>query len=314
MKAVNVRTLRNGSLAAFAVAILAGCDLFGGSQVTFDSPDQASDALIAAAASGDTSALLRILGDDAAPLVESGDSVDDGAVRDEFIAKYNAAHRWVSEDASVSTLLVGDDDWPFAFPLVSEAGRWRFDTTNGVEEILNRRIGENELAAIQASLAYVDAQREYYWWNPEGAPLLHYARNLVSSPNSKDGLYWDAGPDETPSPLGELFAAARAEGYLTENSVRPAPFHGYYFHMLTSQGSHAAGGAYDYVIGDRLVGGFGLVAYPSERGSTGVMTFIVNHDGVVFSKDLGEDTDKLAGEMTVFDPDESWKREDVEAL
>jgi hypothetical protein len=311
---MNVRTLRSGAAATLAVALIAGCDLFGGSQATYDSPDKASDALIAAAVSGETRALLRVLGEEARPVVESGDAVDDATTRDEFIAKYNAAHRWVGEDADVSTLLVGDDDWPFPFPLVNEDGRWRFDTASGIEEVLNRRIGENELAAIQASLAYVDAQREYYWWNPEGAPLLHYARNLVSTPNRKDGLYWEAGGDETPSPLGALFAAARAEGYLAEDSPRPAPYHGYYFHMLTAQGEHAAGGAYDYVVGDRMIGGFGLVAYPAERGSTGVMTFIVNHDGVVFSKDLGPETAKLAAEMKVFDPDDSWKREEIEPL
>jgi hypothetical protein len=304
------RRLRGGALVAIVGAALAGCDLFGG-QATYESPDEAGEALLAAAASGETPALLRVLGAEAEPVVESGDPIDDAANREQFIADYNAAHRWVSEAAGTSTLVIGDDDWPFPFPLVNESGRWRFDTSNGIEEVLNRRIGENELAAIQASLAYVDAQREYYWWNPEGAPLLHYARNLVSTPNRKDGLYWEAGPDETPSPLGALFAAARAEGYLTEDSPRPAPYHGYYFHMLTSQGEHAAGGAYDYVVGDRLLGGFGLVAYPAERGSTGVMTFIVNHDGVVYSKDLGPDTDKLAAEMQVFDPDDSWKREDI---
>ena len=175
---------------------------------------------------------------------------------------------------------------------------------------MNRRIGENELSAIQASLAYVDAQREYYWWNPEGAPLLHYARSLVSTANRKDGLYWDAGEGETPSPLGALFASARAEGYLVDSAVRPVPYYGYHFRMLTAQGEHAAGGAYDYIVGDRMIGGFGLLAYPAEHGSTGVMTFIVNHDGVVFSKDLGADTAKLAAEIALFDPDESWKREE----
>ena len=308
---MNVRTLGSGAVAALAVSILAGCDLFGGSQATYSSPDQAGEALIAAVTAGDTQALLRVLGEDAQPVIESGDPIDDAAVRSEFVAAYNAAHRWVSEEPNVSTLLAGEDDWPFPFPLVRDGETWSFDTTNGIEEILNRRIGENELAAIQASLAYVDAQREYYWWNPEGAPLLHYAGNLVSTPNHRDGLYWEAGPDETPSPLGALFAAARAEGYLTEDSVRPAPYYGYYFHTLTGQGEHAAGGAYDYVVDERLIGGFGLVAYPADRGSTGVMTFVVNHDGIVFSKDLGPDTAKLAAEMTRFDPDETWTREDV---
>ncbi len=208
--------------------------------------------------------------------------------------------------------MVGDTEWPFPFPLVRDGDRWRFDTTNGVEEILNRRIGENELSAIQASLAYVDAQREYYWLNPEGAPLLHYARSLVSTANRKDGLHWEAAVDETQSPLGSLFASARAEGYLVDPTIRPAPYYGYYFRILTAQGANAAGGAYDYVVDDKMIGGFGLLAYPAEHGSTGVMSFIVNHDGVVFSKDLGADTAKLAAEITRFDPDSSWTREEQE--
>jgi len=309
---MNIGLTSRGAI-AFGVAILAGCDFFGGSQATYDSPDQASEALLAAIVAGETPALLRVLGEEAQSIVVSGDPIEDATNRDLFVAKYDAGHRWVSEDANASTLLIGDDDWPFPFPLVNESGRWHFDTTNGVEEILNRRIGENELAAIQSALAYVDAQREYYWWNPEGAPMLHYARSLLSTEGRKDGLYWEAAADEAPSPLGALFAAARAEGYLAEGAARPAPYYGYYFHTLASQGPHAAGGAYDYVVDDRLIGGFGLIAYPAERGSTGVMSFIVNHDGIVYSKDLGENTAKVAAEMTTFDPDETWTREQIES-
>ena len=140
--------------------------------------------------------------------------------------------------------------------------------------------------------------------------MLHYARNLVSEPGKKDGLFWESAEDEAPSPLGELFAAARSEGYLLDGSAQPAPYYGYHFHILTAQGEHAAGGAYDYVVSDRMIGGFALVAYPAGRGTSGVMTFIVNHDGVVFSKDLRENTTKLAVEMTTFDPDDTWKREE----
>jgi hypothetical protein len=304
------RTRTAGACAVAALTLLAGCERFGGGQARYESADQASDALLAAVSSGDTSDVLRVLGEDAEPVVDSGDPIADANNRNEFAAAFATAHRWVSETPDMSTLVVGENEWPFPFPLVRDGGRWQFDTTNGVEEILNRRIGENELSAIQASLAYVDAQREYYWWNPEGAPLLHYARSLVSTAERKDGLYWDAGEGETPSPLGALFASARAEGYLVDTELRPAPYYGYHFRMLTAQGEHAAGGAYDYVVGDRMIGGFGLLAYPAEYGSTGVMTFIVNHDGVVFSKDLGEDTAKLATELALFDPDESWKREE----
>jgi hypothetical protein len=302
-----------GAFAVTALAVLGGCDLLGG-QATYDSADQAGEALLAAVTSGETRAMLRVLGDDAQPLVESGDAVEDANRRNEFIEMYTAAHRWESQDADVSALIVGEDDWPFPFPLVKDGSRWRFDTSYGIEEILDRRIGENELVAIQASLAYVDAQREYYWWNPEGDSLLHYASSIVSTPGKKDGLFWEAADGETPSPLGSLFAAARAEGYLADGAARPAPYYGYYFRTLTGQGEHAAGGAYDYIVDDHMIGGFALIAYPAERGSTGVMSFIVNHDGVVFSKDLGPDTRRLATEMKLFDPDETWTREEIEPL
>jgi hypothetical protein len=308
------RKRTGAAVAVAAVTLLAGCDLFDGGQARYESPDQASAALLAAVSSGETSAMLRVLGEDALPLVESGDAIEDANTRNEFVALYADAHRWESEGADVSTLVVGPEDWPFPFPLVNEGGAWRFDTTNGIEEILDRRIGENELSAIQASLAYVDAQREYYWLNPEGAPLLHYASSLVSTEGRKDGLFWEVAEAEAPSPLGALFASARAEGYLVDGPVRPVPYYGYHFRMLTAQGEHAAGGAYDYIVDDRMIGGFGLLAYPAERGSSGVMSFIVNHDGIVFSKDLGADTAKLAAEMTTFDPDESWKREEIQAV
>jgi hypothetical protein len=305
-----VRALRRGTGAALLLTLLAACDaLSGGGQARYDSPDQAGEALVAAVRSGETADMLRVVGADAQPVVDSGDSVADASNRAEFLARYAAMHRWESEAPGTATLVVGEDDWPFPFPLVEEEGGWRFDTSNGIEEILDRRIGENELAAIQACLAYVDAQREYYWSNPDQLPLLHYARLFVSTDGRKDGLYWEAPEAEPPSPLGELFAAARAEGYLVDGALQPVPYYGYHFRMLFAQGEHAAGGAYDYLVDDQLIGGFALVAYPAERGSTGVMTFIVNHDGVVFSKDLGPETSKIATEMTLFDPDASWKRE-----
>lgn len=304
------RQLGYGLVVAATLALLGGCDSFGAKQAAYGSPEQAGEALLAAVRSGETSEMLRVLGEAAQPVVESGDAVDDANTRSEFLAAYDAAHRWVNQTPEIATLVVGDDDWTFPFPLVNDDDGWRFDTTYGIEEILDRRIGENELAAIQASLAYVDAQREYYWSNPDGAPMLHYARNLVSTPGEKDGLFWESAEDEAPSPLGALFAAARSEGYLLDGTTRPVPYYGYHFRILTAQGEHAAGGAYDYVVGDRMIGGFGLVAYPAERGTSGVMTFIVNHDGVVYSKDLGADTEKLAVEMARFDPDPTWKREE----
>lgn len=305
------RALTGGVAAVAAFALLVGCDSFGGGQASYGSPDEAGAALLEAVTSGETSAVLKVLGTEAQPLVESGDAVEDANRRAEFLAMHAAGHRWENDGADVSTLIVGEEDWPFPFPLVKEGAGWRFDTTYGIEEILDRRIGENELAAIQASLAFVDAQREYYWWNPQGSPMLHYARSFVSTAGAKDGLFWEAEEGETPSPLGSLFAAARADGYLGDSLARPVPYYGYHFRILTGQGEHAAGGAYDYVVGDYMIGGFALVAYPAERGSTGVMSFVVNHDGAVYSKDLGADTAKLAAEMTRFDPDETWTREDI---
>lgn len=304
------RQIMYGVLVAAPLALLGGCDFMGATQAAYDSPDQAGEALIKAVQSGETSEMLRVLGDGAQPVVESGDSVDDTNNRNDFLAAYSAAHRWVNQTPEIATLIVGDNDWTFPFPLINQDDGWRFDTTYGIEEVLDRRIGENELAAIQAALAYVDAQREYYWSNPDGAPMLHYARNLVSTPGNKDGLFWESADGEAASPLGELFAAARSEGYLLDGKMQPVPYYGYHFHILTAQGEHAAGGAYDYVVDDHMIGGFALVAYPAERGTTGVMTFIVNHDGVVFSKDLGENTTKLAVDMTRFDPDPTWKREE----
>jgi hypothetical protein len=306
---IPVHAFRRITGTALLLALVAACDALSGGQARYDAPELAGEALIAAVDSGETAALLRVLGDEAQPVVESGDGVADANTRAAFLAMYAATHRWESETPDTATLIVGEDDWPFPFPLVKEDRGWRFDTSNGIEEILDRRIGENELAAIQASLAYVDAQREYYWSNPDRLSLLHYARQLVSTGDRKDGLYWDAPEGEAPSPLGELFAAARAEGYLVDGAVQPVPYYGYHFRMLLGQGEHAAGGAYDYLVGEQLLGGFALVAYPAERGSTGVMSFIVNHDGVVFSKDLGPETTKLATEMTLFDPDATWKRE-----
>jgi hypothetical protein len=178
-----------------------------------------------------------------------------------------------------------------------------------VQEIINRRIGTNELSTIQSCLAFVDAQREYYVRNPERRPLMQYAKLLVSSPGKKDGLYWPTAGNEPQSPLGERFAQARSEGYFSEGPVKGQPFRGYIYRLLTAQGPNAAGGAYDYLVGDKLFGGFALIAFPADYNRSGVMTFIVNHDGVVYSKDLGTDTSKAALAIESFDPDPSWKRE-----
>lgn len=291
---------------SFALSLSAAC---GVRQKSYGSAEEATAALMAAVKDGKTKALLQVLGPDTKTLVESGDPVQDENARAEFLAQYDAAHALASDAEGRTVLQVGADPWPFPFPLVEENGKWRFDTTEGVEEIINRRVGANELYTIQACLAYVDAQREYYLRNPDGQPLLHYAQKLLSSEGKRDGLYFEVRGDEPESPLGAGFARARDEGYLKEGVQRPEPYHGYIYRLLKSQGANAPGGAYDYVVRDQMIGGFAVIAYPADYGNSGVMTFIVSHDGVVFSRDLGPDTAKVASAVTQYDPDGGWKRE-----
>ena len=279
-------------------------------QQTYETPEAAVQALMDAARS-DEKALLGVLGSSAEPLINSGDAVADKNSRDRFVAKYDEAHSLDTSVANVATLEVGEDKYPFPIPLVLDGKRWRFDTEAGADELISRRVGANELATIQSCLAYVDAQREYYARNAPQDSMLHFAARLISTDGKKDGLYWPTESNEDPSPLGEEFAAARSEGYLKEGAPKPAPFHGYLYRTLTRQGSQAAGGAYDYLVNGQLLGGFALIAFPAEYGNSGVMTFMVNHDGVVFSKDLGAETAKLAQAIEAFDPGPDWKREEA---
>jgi hypothetical protein len=282
---------------------------------TFETPEAAVQALVEAAQTGEVKPVLKVLGEDAKPLIESGDPVADKNGREEFVAGYNEAHSLDKTVAEAITLEVGADKWPFPFPIVKGGDGWHFDSAAGAEELINRRVGENELSTIQSCLAFVDAQREYYQRNPQNDSFLHYANRLISTEGKKDGLFWPAGPNEEQSPLGEEFAQARAEGYLVQGgSMKGVPFHGYIYRMLTQQGPNAAGGAYDYLVNDMLLGGFAAVAFPAEYGNSGVMTFIVNHDGVVYSQDLGPDTTKLALAIDKFDPAAPWKREESENI
>ncbi len=278
-------------------------------QKDFASPDAAVQALIKTLRSGDKHAVLEVLGPQAEPAIDSGDPVQDADARDRFLQSYAVAHALHNAVEGRSTLEVGADQWPFPFPLVRRAERWIFDSAAGTEEIVNRRVGKNELSTIQSCLAAVDAEREYYARNPQNDSLLQFAQKLISTAGKKDGLYWPTSGDEPPSPLGEGFARARGEGYFRSTTPNAEPFHGYMYRVLTKQGVHANGGAYDYLVGDKMPGGFALLAFPGEYGSTGVLTFIVNHDGIVFSKDLGPQTPKTAMAIEVFDPDPSWKRE-----
>ncbi|HMN45525.1 MAG TPA: DUF2950 domain-containing protein [Povalibacter sp.] len=301
--------MRTAMIVSMALAIAATACSRVPRQHDFATVDDAVQALIAAARTDDTAALLEIIGSDAASLVESGDPVQDRNGRERFVQAYEQSHRIEKLDDGSQVLDVGEDQWPFPFPLVQSSDRWRFDSSAGVEEMVNRRVGANELATIQSCLAFIDAEREYYSRNPQRDPLLHFAQKLVSTAGQKDGLYWPTTADEEPSPLGEQFATARGEGYFAKTPVKDQPYHGYVYRLLSAQGPHAAGGAYDYLVRDRMLGGFALIAVPAEYGSSGVMTFMVSHDGVVYSKDLGSGTPQVAMKIDVFDPDPSWKRE-----
>jgi hypothetical protein len=276
-------------------------------QTSFPSPEAGVQALIEAAKRNDTNTLLQLLGPAAQSFINTGDPVSDRTSRERFVQAYEEAHTLVQAGDTQVMLQVGHDEWPFPIPLVKDRTRWRFDTEAGKEEILNRNIGRNELDVIQVCLAYVDAQREYYRRNPQGAALLQYAAKFLSTPGKRDGLYWQTTADEPPSPFGPLVARARGEGYKQAGST-PLPYHGYYYKILTGQGPHAPDGAYDYVVRGKMIGGFALVAYPAQYGSSGIMTFIVNHDGGIYQKDFGPNTTATAQSMTKFDPDETWEK------
>jgi hypothetical protein len=297
-------------LAVAALLVLAAASA-AGAQQSFKSPDEAASALAAAAKSGDRKGILAILGPAAADIVSSGDEVADNATRERFVAAYDAKHEIAKDGDSKATMVIGADDFPFPIPLMKKGEAWQFDTAAGRLEILYRRIGRNELDAIQASLAYVDAQYEYAD-KDHGAGVGVYAQRIVSRPGKKDGLYWPAASGEDDSPLGELVAAATAQGYRVGGAR--APFHGYYYKVLTSQGANALGGALDYIVKGKMIGGFALVAYPAEYGNSGVMTFVVNHNGTIWQKDLGTQSAQLAERMTSFNPDQTWKKVDTAEL
>jgi hypothetical protein len=276
-------------------------------QQSFPTPEEGVQALIEAAQRNDTTTLLAILGPEAQSIVNTGDPVSDQETRERFVKDYEEAHTLVQSGDTKVVLQIGKDEWPFPIPLIKDSTGWRFNTQEGKAEIRNRLIGRNELDVIQVCLAYVDAQREYYVRNPLNAALLQYAPKFISTKGKRDGLYWETAANEPPSPLGPLVAQARREGY-KRNAGKPVPYHGYYYKMLTRQGPDAPDGAYDYVVRGKMIGGFALVAYPAQYGSSGIMTFIVNHDGVVYEKDLGPKTAAIAQSMTKFNPDKTWKK------
>lgn len=275
-------------------------------QKSFASAEEAVKAAIAATRANSEKDLVAIFGTQVKELISSGDPVADKQKRDGFIKAYDEKNRLMA-DGSNTILVIGSNDWPFPIPLVKKADGWVFDTDKGKEEILNRRIGKNELDAIQVTLAYVDAQREYAMKAHSREGLLEYAQKFRSDQGKKNGLYWETKAGEEPSPLGPFVARAKSEGYgQNKAGDKPVPYHGYYIKILTAQGKDAPGGAYSYIVKGKMIGGFALVAYPAEYSNSGVMTFIVNHDGKVFQKDLGKTTRSAAQAMKEYNPDSTW--------
>ena len=276
-----------------------------GNEKAFPSPGEAVAALYDAVKANDAPVLNNILGSNAGPILHTGDEVADKNTADNFLRRYDQMHRVVIEPDQTATLYVGAENWPLPIPIVKNSGgSWYFDTERGKQEILYRRVGRNENDAIEILHALVDAQLEYASEAREGSGK-HYALKFLSSEGKHDGLFWKTSDAEAPSPIGPLIASAASEGYSAKQGDLK-PFHGYYFKMLTRQGSAAKGGARDYVVNGQLTRGFAFVAYPAEYRSSGVMTFIVNQDGIVYQQDLGQDTQKLASAITDYNPDKTW--------
>lgn len=274
---------------------------------TFADPQRAVPALVDAVRAGNLAAMESVLGPGSKKLLSSGDKYSDMAEWQRFVAAYDERHELVRAGPGRLVLQVGRNKWPFPIPLEeTTGGRWHFDTPAGADELVNRRIGRNEISAIRTALAYVDAQKDFF------SLYGQYAQHLVSRPGAHDGLYWPAAAGEPESPLAPLMAQAQEEGYPGERVAgKPLPYRGYFFRILTGQGDDAPEGARDYLEGGKMKNGFALVAWPAQFGASGIMTFIVNEDGIVFQKDLGPDTAALAAAIKLFDPDLSWTRVDV---
>ena len=282
-------------------------------QKTFGSPEEAVKAIVDAVKSDDIKALHAILGPESEKVISSGDDVADQTFRARFVKAYEEKNKIETVNDSKAILSVGEKDWPLPIPIVKKGQKWSFDTKAAKTEILNRRIGGNELSTIKFCEAFVDAQLEYALKDNDGDGLFEYAERFWSDPGKKNGLYWETKEGEEPSPLGPFAAEAYKAGYgKQKSSGEPRPYHGYYFRILKAQGKNAPGGAYDYVVKDSMIGGFALVAYPAQYGNSGIMTFIVNQDGIVYQKNLGKDTVKIAQAIRVFDPDKTWKKVEVQ--
>jgi hypothetical protein len=277
-------------------------------QKTFATPTEAVQALVKAAEDGNQEEMLAVLGADGKELVYSGDPVQDKASWERFVKSYKTKHALVTEDEKTRILQIGTKDWPMPIPIVNDGGKWKFDTAAGKEELLYRRIGRNELGAMAACRGYIDAQKDYAETGHDGLPAGIYAQKLMSSAGKQDGLYWETAEGEPASPAGPLLAQASDEGYEGKGlGGKSQPYHGYSYRILKAQGAAAKGGAKSYLSDGKLSGGVALVAYPAEYKVSGVMTFIINPDGVVYEKNLGEKTSEFAAAMTEYNPDSSWK-------
>jgi len=274
-------------------------------QKTFSSAEEASNALVAAAQNNDEKAMLEILGPEGKHLVSSGDATEDAENRANFAQRYGEMHRLVKEPDGTTTLYIGAHNWPTPIPLVNKGKLWYFDTEAGKKEILYRRVGRNELSAIRVCQELAAAEKEYY-----SAQQNQYAQKIFSDEGQHNGLYWKVGTGEPESPIGPLVASAVAQGYANNQVGGPTPYRGYYFHILTSQGKNGPGGAKNFIINGKMTAGFAFVAYPAEYRSSGVMTFIVGPDGVVYQKDLGRKTEVLAKAMREYNPGSSWQKAD----
>jgi hypothetical protein len=299
---LGARLLRRGlCLLVASVLPLAGAAI---KQRTFDTPEQASEAFVAASERYDVEALKQILGADGVDIVVTEDTVQSKNLAVEFarVAREKSVIEIDPLDPNVAILSVGLEDWPMPIPIVREGGRWRFDTAAAREEILYRRIGRNELDAIEVCLGYVEAQHEYALTKHDGALVNQYAQRVLSTPGKQDGLAWQAADGSWQGPVGEAIARIIAEGY----PVKPTPFHGYYYKILKGQGPAAPLGEMDFLVNGAMIGGFALVAAPADYEVSGVMTFIVSHDGIVYQKDLGPKTVEEFRAMERYNPDSTW--------
>jgi hypothetical protein len=276
-------------------------------QKTFSSPDEASNALVTAARNNDEKGMLNILGPDGKQIVSSGDETEDAQNRANFAQRYQEMHRLVKEPDGTIVLYIGAKNWPTPIPLANKGSSWYFDTDAGKKEILFRRIGRNEISTIRICRELVAAQKDYY-------AMQHneYAKQIYSDEGQHNGLYWKVAEGEPQSPIGPLVASAVAEGYLKGQAGPPTPYRGYFFHILTRQGEHAPGGAKSFIVNGKMTVGFAFIAYPAEYRSSGVMTFIVNRDGIVYQKDLGKETESLGKAMQEYNPDASWRKAEDE--